>query len=110
MVFVSFTLDVQQRGTTATVVLTGELDMATAPRLQAAIDRLILDGQPRILVDLDALRFCDSAGLNTFVQADKLCASRGGWLRLSGARGHVARVMELSGVDEVLGYRPDETA
>ena len=90
-----------------TVALGGELDMATAPRLQETIKDLLAADRPRILVDLGRLAFCDSAGLNAFVQGDKRCAARGGWLRLVGAYGHVARVIELSGVDDVLAYRPD---
>jgi anti-anti-sigma factor len=104
----SFTIDVRTGDFVATISLAGELDMATSPRLRQLIDRLIEDGRPRIVLDLGGLSFCDSAGLNTFVQGDKHCAARGGWLRLAHPRGHVARVLELSGVDEVLAYRPDD--
>jgi anti-anti-sigma factor len=79
--------------------------MASAPRLQETVRRLVDDGSPRIVIDLYQLTFCDSAGLNAFVQGDKYCATQGGWLRLTRAQGHVARVVELSGVDDVLAYR-----
>ena len=102
---VSLTVDVEQRDSTTVVRLAGELDMASAPRLQAVIDDLLGHGCTRIVVDLYELAFCDSAGLNAFVQGDKRCAARGGWLRLNRAQGHVARVMELSGVGDVLAYR-----
>jgi anti-anti-sigma factor len=105
---VAFTIDVQAGDSVTTVALGGELDMATAPRFQRTISELITTGHLRIVVDLDRLAFCDSAGLNAFVQGDKHCAARGGWLRLARARGHVARVMELSGVNEVLAYDRDE--
>lgn len=103
----TFSLALEQRDAATAIVLAGELDMASAPRLHAAITDLIGRGQVRIIVDLDQLAFCDSAGLNAFVQGDKQCTARGGWLRLARARGHVARVMELSGVGEVLGYQHD---
>jgi anti-sigma B factor antagonist len=105
---VSFTLEMERRDVATTIVLGGELDMASAPRLQAVIAALIARGEYCILVDLYQLAFCDSAGLNAFVQGDKHCAARGGWLRVIRAQGHVARVLELSGVGEVLGYRRDE--
>lgn len=101
----AFTIDVQDRESVSAILLSGELDMATAPRLQETINELLAGGRSRILIDLYELAFCDSAGLNAFVQGDKHCAARGGWLRLTRAQGHVARVMELSGVGEVLGYR-----
>ncbi len=53
-----------------------------------------------------ALTFCDSAGLTTFVRGDRRCAEAGGWLRLTGAYGHVARVIEISGVGGVPGLSP----
>jgi len=101
----AFTIDVRDTDSVTTIAIGGELDMASAPRFQEAVTELITTGRRRILVDLDQLAFCDSAGLNAFVKADKHCSARGGWLRLVGAQGHVARVMELSGVDEVLTYR-----
>lgn len=101
----AFTVDVQDRESLSAILLSGELDMATAPQLQQTINTLLAGGNIRILIDLYELAFCDSAGLNTFVQGAKQCATRGGWLRLTRAQGHVARVMELSGVGEVLGYR-----
>jgi anti-anti-sigma factor len=104
----AFTIDVEDGDSVTTLTLGGELDMATAPRLHRTISELITTGHPRIVVDLGRLAFCDSAGLNAFVQGDKHCAARGGWLRLARAQGHVARVMELSGVDEVLAYDRNE--
>jgi anti-anti-sigma factor len=105
----AFTLDVQRRGTMATIRLSGELDMAVAPRLRDLIEAVVRDGQPFVLLGLDQLSFCDSAGLNAFVQGDRHCAGHGGWLRLAGATGHVARVLDLSGVGEILAYQADPT-
>ena len=102
----AFTIDVRDGDALTTISLGGDLDMATAPRLQQEIADLLTTGRQRILVELNQLAFCDSAGLNAFVRADKHCSARGGWLRLVGAHGHVARVMELSGVDQVLAYHP----
>jgi anti-sigma B factor antagonist len=90
--------------------LRGELDMAGAPELLARVGALVDGGTTRVLVDLTELSFCDSAGLNAFIRGDRAATRAGGWLRLTGARGHVARVIELSGVLPVLGYRPDATA
>ena len=86
--------------------LAGELDMSTAPELLDQVVALVAAGTSRVVVDLAALTFCDSAGLTSFVRADRRCAAAGGWLRLTGAHGHVARVIEISGLGEVLTYRP----
>lgn len=106
----SFTVEVRDRGPITAILLSGELDMATAGQLQATVERLIAAGRQHLLLELDGLTFCDSAGLNTFVQGERQCAARGGWLRLTGARGHVARVLTLSEMDTVLGYRGEAEA
>jgi anti-sigma B factor antagonist len=93
-------------GNAVRVRLAGELDMSTAPELLTRILALAADGSPRVVVDLAALTFCDSAGLTVFVRGDRRCAEAGGWLRLTGAHGQVARVIDISGVGDALGYRP----
>jgi len=106
---VTFTIGVEHCGDgTAAVWLSGELDMATAQQVRDCIDGLIVAGRPRIVVDLRALSFCDSAGLTAFIQGDKHCAASGGWLRLTHPEGQVARVMELSGVLPLLQHRVDD--
>ncbi len=103
----AFAMREEVRGPVTAIKLAGELDMATAPSLQARIAELISSGRSRILLDLSALDFCDSAGLNTFVLGDRHCMPSGGWLRVTKPQGHVARVIALSGVDDVLAYREE---
>ncbi|MFC3502298.1 STAS domain-containing protein [Micromonospora krabiensis] len=86
--------------------LAGELDVSTAPQLNAVIDRLAAAGERRLLVDLSELTFCDSTGIAAFVRADNRAAVDGGWLRVTGATGSVERVLRLTGIDEVLGCEP----
>ncbi|HYN93521.1 MAG TPA: STAS domain-containing protein [Pilimelia sp.] len=104
----SFAISVRRQDAFTALLLTGELDMATAPHLGEHVDDLLSGGHPRIVVDLHDLTFCDSSGLNAFVQGDRRCTAEGGWLRVTRPRGHVARVLELSGVAEVLAYSGDE--
>ncbi|MFD0968461.1 STAS domain-containing protein [Plantactinospora endophytica] len=84
--------------------LAGELDVTTAPELSAQIDALLDAGHRRLLVDLAELAFCDSSGLAAFVRGDDRAGSLGGWLRLTGATGRVARVLAISGLDELFRY------
>jgi anti-sigma B factor antagonist len=106
-VAVSFTIREERTGATTVLRLAGELDMTTAPCLRSRLDDLISAGRSQILVDLRELTFCDSAGLTTLIQGDRHCTAAGGWLRLTGPSGHVARVLEMSGVLDVLAYRAD---
>ncbi|MEU5949997.1 STAS domain-containing protein [Micromonospora sp. NPDC047465] len=87
--------------------LAGELDLSTAPELNAAIDRLVDGGERRLLVDLTELVFCDSTGIAAFVRGDNRVAADGGWLRVTGASGRVDRVLQVTGLADVLRYEPD---
>lgn len=87
--------------------LAGELDMSSAPELNAAVDRLAAAGERHLLVDLTELTFCDSTGIAAFVRGDNRAAADGGWLRVTGATGRVARVLQVTGLAEVLTYDGD---
>lgn len=107
----TFTVTYGQRdGGAARLRLAGELDLGTAAELNAAIDRLVAEGQRELLVDLTELTFCDSTGIAAFVRGDNRAAAVGGWLRVTGATGRVARVLQVTGLADVLRYegeRPD---
>ncbi|MEU4482678.1 STAS domain-containing protein [Micromonospora sp. NPDC023966] len=104
----TFTVAYAQRdGGPACLRLAGELDLSTAPELTAAIDRLAAEGHRELLLDLAGLTFCDSTGIAAFVRGDNLAAAAGGWLRVTGATGRVARVLQMTGLAEVLSYGAD---
>lgn len=90
--------------------LAGELDLATADQVDEAVRRQLDAGRPRLLAHLAGLDFCDSSGLAAFVRASRRCADAGGWLRLAGQHGRVARVLALTGLDEMLGDPADDGA
>ncbi|WP_329100903.1 STAS domain-containing protein [Micromonospora sp. NBC_01699] len=88
------------------LLLDGELDLATLPQLNDRVDRLVEVGRTRILLDLSGLSFCDSTGLGGFVRGNNLCTDAGGWLRVVGANGGVARVLAATGLDRFLAPEP----
>jgi anti-sigma B factor antagonist len=96
----------EDRDETAVLLLAGELDMSTAPQVSDLVDEALSDGRSQILVDLSEVTFCDSTGMSAFVRGHYRCTEAGGWLRLTGAHGTVARVLAISGLSTLLG---DET-
>ncbi|WP_328346145.1 STAS domain-containing protein [Micromonospora sp. NBC_00421] len=104
----TFTVTHTERdGGGACLRLVGELDLGAAGALNAEIDRLAAAGERHLLLDLTELTFCDSTGIAAFVRGDNLAAAGGGWLRLFGATGRVDRVLQITGLAEVLRYQPD---
>lgn len=81
----------------------GELDIATAPRLE----RAVLSGREagdRIVLDLAELEFIDSTGLRVIVRAVE-AATLGGWeLRLRPGPPAVQRVFQIAGVADALPF------
>jgi anti-sigma B factor antagonist len=67
------------RGVTR-VHLVGEVDIATAGRLQRALDDLVRDGHTRLLVDLTDVSFIDSTGLGVLLHTVKQLRRRRGRL------------------------------
>jgi anti-anti-sigma factor len=91
---------------TVVVTVRGELDMATAPELQAVLADLAARGQGTVL-DLSALSFIDSTGLR-LVLAAGVESERDGW-GFALARDlptPVDRLLDLAGVRDRLRFEP----
>jgi anti-anti-sigma factor len=84
------------------VAVEGELDLATRPRLSAALDRHLSAGRRFAQLDLVSLTFCDAAGLGSLVQArSSFVAARGGF-SLIGCRPRLMRLLEITELTEFL--------
>ena len=84
-----------------------EIDITNADGLQAALLQKALaeaagPGQVLVVVDMSLTRFCDSAGLNALVAANRRARADGGEIRLAAVGEAVARVVALTGVDRVI--------
>jgi anti-sigma B factor antagonist len=88
------------------IELVGEIDIETAPRLQAAIDWIAAGGPADVTVDLSRTRFLDSTALRFFVRLRKLVVAGGGTMTLTGASNGVARTLHQSGLDRILNVAP----
>jgi anti-anti-sigma factor len=84
----------------------GEIDIETAPRLQAVIDWIAAGSAADVTVDLSRTRFLDSTALRFFVRLRKLVVANGAGLRLTGASNGVARALNQSGLDRILNVLP----
>lgn len=90
-VVVGLRVSVRSDGDIDVVVLTGELDMATAPELTSAIDRQLVQGRNSIVLDLDAVTFFDARAIDAVITATCAAALAGGRLFVT----HNPRFMHL---------------
>jgi anti-anti-sigma factor len=79
------------------LILSGELDIATTPTLEARIAEMCVNGTRAVVLDLSKLTFMDSTGLQAVLGATKQCAHHGLDFSLTGATGAVQRLFELTG-------------
>lgn len=105
----AFTVRIEPRGDVAVVVPTGELDLATAPALEAALGRAFESaGAGRIVLDLRELEFIDSSGLRTLLTARKQAEDAGAQFSLIAGHRGLERTLEIAGVHSVFTWTPAE--
>jgi anti-anti-sigma factor len=89
------------------VSLDGDLDMATAPMLADAVERVMADAPvAELQVDLAQVRFLDSSGVRALLQARRAAAERGAAFMVSRPGELVAQVLRIAAVDHLLGVEP----
>ena len=85
------------------LALTGELDMAAAFRIEPEADRLLArPGADRLVVDLAAVTFVDSAGLGALLAIRERSQELGIEFALVSPSAPVRRMLELSGTSGML--------
>ena len=85
----------------------GEIDMATAPELQASLDGAVgFDSD--LLVDCTRLTFIDSSGIAVLINTKQALAARGQRLRIANASVMIERLFTITGLSEIL--HPDDQA
>jgi anti-anti-sigma factor len=101
------TIVIGKQGTTSTLELVGECDLAQRDDLRAAIGR-VLAGRPECLVlDLSRLSFIDSSGIHVMIElSERAARARCRLLICPGPRA-VQRVFELCGLATRLTFVGD---
>jgi anti-anti-sigma factor len=103
-------IDVRHQRDRIVVGLHGELDLLGAPLLQAEIENPEIDEAEMVVLDLQDLRFIDSAGLRMILAAHERSQRRGQAFALSRGSAQVQRLLSIAGLDEHLRIieSPDE--
>lgn len=90
-------------GPQTTLALSGELDPATAPELEARIAELATDpAVTSVVIDLAGVTFLDSSGLRVLVAGRESLRIRSAGLILRDPSRNIRRVLEVSGLTELI--------
>jgi anti-anti-sigma factor len=84
------------------VTVSGDLDISNADALEATVTSVTVTRPERLIFDLSGLRFIDSAGVTVLLGA----AAKVKDVRIRKPSPAVRRVVELTGLDEVLPIEP----
>lgn len=97
-------VEISRDGDAAIIALSGELDLATAPRFSAEFEQAAAGERSAVVVDLSQLDFMDSTGLRSILMAHEHCATNGLPFAVVPGGRQVARLLEIARVDEHLNF------
>jgi anti-anti-sigma factor len=95
------TIDIVRDSASVTMRLSGEIDMCTAELFREAALAAIDQGHTDVHIDLSAVTFMDSTGLNALLATSRRAESAGGRLQLVDPPRAVKRVLEVTGVKQL---------
>jgi len=88
------------------VQVKGEVDVYTAPELDAELTRLADAQVFDIVVDLSRVDFLDSTGLGVLVKALKKTRENGGSLAVVATADRITKVFRITGLDAAIPLYP----
>lgn len=98
----SLQLQAQDRGESAIISLTGELDISSAVRVERELSRVEGRAPALLVLDLSGLDFMDSTGLRIVVSADARARERGARFVVVRGPDAVQRVFRITRLEERL--------
>ncbi len=105
-----FLVEAVRGGLHESVVIRGELDLATVPRLQDVLDRVLARRPRRLEIDLSGVTFLSVYAVSVLLATRRHLAARGATLVLRHPTPIARRVLTLTGTDHLIETFPALTA
>jgi anti-sigma B factor antagonist len=94
-------LETRSTGTRTVVVARGDLDLASYRTFKDLIDRLVVDGQVDLVLDLEEVTFLDSLGLGALVSTRRKTLAFNGSLEIVCTSPGLLQLFRLTHLDRV---------
>jgi anti-sigma B factor antagonist len=94
------TVEVLNEDGVVVLVVRGELDVYSAPALDAAVDEVVQDGARSLVIDLGDVGFIDSSGLRSMIRARKQAGSSSDAVRIRNPQPATVRLLDITGLTE----------
>lgn len=98
----SFGLGVRRQNQTAVLIPTGELDLSSAPELEAELERAWQSQVEVVIVDLRAVSFMDSTGLRVITNANRKAQANDLQFAVVDGNNQVRKLFDLTGLSEIV--------
>ena len=85
----------------------------TYPTLSAffgEVRQLVEDGARKVVIDLGAVTYIDSASIGCLMDIRRMLQEKGGALRLSGLQPRVETMVSMTGVNKIIEIHREESA
>jgi anti-sigma B factor antagonist len=84
--------------------LKGEIDLANVDQARQALMEAMEGSAAAVIVDMSELEFIDSVGISMLLEAEAASRRDSNRLAFRGAHDEIARILELTGVDEQIRF------
>ena len=92
------------------VGVSGEIDIASAPKLREELLGALRRHGARLALDLGGVTFMDCAGVNVLLAARRHARLEGGWVRVARASRRARSILMLTGLQREFALAGAETA
>jgi anti-sigma B factor antagonist len=97
-------IDHERSADTHLIRLVGEMDLGNVDEAREVLQTALDTGNVSIVVDLSELEFIDSIGISMLLEAQAASRKDSNRLGFRGAHAEVAKIMQLTGVDQQLRF------
>jgi anti-sigma B factor antagonist len=104
--FSGFGVSVDFMETQAVLRVRGEVDMDTAPELNALVDAVIRQGYRSVVLDMALLAFMDASGLRVIASGASRLRPSGGEVVLRSPPPIVQRILDITRLTDVVRLEP----
>ena len=104
------TLATREVGDRTIVLVGGEIDVYTAPRLRDTITELVAAGRYDLVIDMTGVEFLDSTGLGVLVGGLKKVRAQDGSLELVCNQERLLKIFRITGLAKVFVIHADADA
>lgn len=95
-------IDKKTDGSITTLVLTGDLDTATAGELEKTVKEILAGDQPGIVFDMGGITYVSSFGLRVIVYTSKAMRAHNDRFAMHSVQQDVMEILSISGLNRLL--------